>query len=42
MASPTKRSKTIRRRKAGTCGAARKRALRAVVRKAVAKKIDVL
>lgn len=42
MASPTKRSKTVRRRKAATCGAARKRALRAEIRKAAAKKIDVL
>ena len=42
MASPTKRSSHIRRRKAATCGRPRKAAIRKALRKARAQKIDVL
>lgn len=42
MASPTKRSKSIRRHKAATCGKPRKAAIRREIRKARAAKIDVL
>ncbi len=42
MASPTKRSKTVRRNKRAAAGKNRKAALRAELRKTRATKIDVL
>ena len=42
MASPRKRTKTIRKRKVTNGGKARKRAIRAAVRKAADAKVDIL
>ncbi len=42
MASPTKRSKSVRRHKRATAGKARKAEIRKTIRKAREAKIDVL